>query len=820
MFRLIFFLPLLIAFFPVSLALGQENEGLLNKLLAPGPLIEGHKHLEESRCLDCHEGGKGVPNSKCMDCHKEIRFFVDQKKGFHGLHTQSCRECHSEHKGRQYDSLKIDEKNFDHKLTGFELTGKHGEIKCQDCHTEKRNKKVIRKNEIRYFGKVKSCASCHKADDIHFFKAPFNKKDCNTCHGTKSWKEDVKFDHAKDAKYELQGKHSELKCAECHVPKLKEKNKTSIYKWPDLKTKACLSCHENHHVGTMKAKYQTGKCDTCHTQSSFKITNFDHSVTGYKLKGKHSEIKCQECHKQKVTTVKTSDKRFVFKGLKTDCLSCHKDHHLFGKHKSARYKNPNNCIQCHNEKDWKETHDFTHNQSTRYVIDGEHEKLKCSECHIPQLHKKPPEPAKVGQYFWKNLTTKTCENCHTSPHTREFSPEFLRKRCTECHVTSGWKDQITGKKFDHSKTRFPLTDKHAEIRCNECHVVKGKQVFKFKSAEQKFCIDCHDNVHTKQFNPKFYSQSCVECHTTKTFSEIKPFNHDLTAFALKGEHKKVKCEECHTPTGEKFPGKSKSIRNKYLFPNLEKDGCVTCHSDFHKGQLTNKCSSCHSEDGWKPAKFVHNKQSRFDLKGAHKDLKCNECHKPIPKAKVKYKDRTHPVIRYKPMGMQCIDCHDDVHKGQRGNRCTDCHTEKDWQSTRDFHKNFTLTGVHYALACDECHTDRRKLSGMSTNCMTCHQKDDVHSGTLPNCGDCHRQQFWENADFKHSMSQFPLRGAHRTLNCVDCHGRGIYQGTPSACVSCHLQDALAVTAPNHSGFTNLNSCTDCHKNHFSFSGAQ
>lgn len=797
----------------------QESEGLLNKLLAPGPLMHGHKDLEGDGCLSCHAGGKGVPDVKCLDCHKEIRVFVEKKTGFHGLATKSCRECHSDHKGRDFDAVAFDINNFDHSVTGYKLEGKHAELKCTDCHTEKRTKKHIRPNDTRFLGLAKSCVSCHKADDVHFFKEPWRKKDCNACHGMKSWTQDIRFDHAKDAKYKLEGKHAELKCAECHVPKTKKKGAPhSIYDWPQLESRACLSCHENVHRNTMSAKYQTGQCLDCHSQTSFKIEKFDHSVTGYRLKERHAEIACIDCHKQKSPSLKTNDKAFVFKGLKTDCLSCHKDYHLFKAHKSQRLTRPNDCLQCHNERDWNKVHDFNHNQDTRYKIDGKHTELKCSECHIPQLHKKPPEKATAGQYFWKHLDTKTCQNCHDSPHDNEFSAQFKAKRCTECHVTSGWKDQVTGAKFNHAQTRFELTGKHTELKCSECHVVDGKQVFKFPSFKKNFCQDCHENVHTKQFHTKFSSQSCAECHTTKKFTERKPFDHNLTAFQLKGKHADLKCSECHTPTGEKFPGKNPSDRNKYLFPNLAKDGCLTCHTDIHRGQLSSSCTDCHSEKGWKPVQFDHSEQSRFELKGEHRKVKCDECHKPIKNITVTDGDNIYRVIRYKPMGMDCVDCHKDVHEGRMGARCVECHSERGWKITRDFHRDFTLSGVHYTLSCRECHVDQRKLSGLSSNCLACHQKDDVHSGALPNCADCHRQHFWENADFKHSMSQFPLRGAHRTLDCVACHSRGIYQGTPSSCVSCHLQDALAVTNPLHAGFSNLSNCTDCHKNQFRFSG--
>ncbi|MCX6130947.1 MAG: hypothetical protein NTX25_18055 [Proteobacteria bacterium] len=65
-----------IVFLP-ALAFGQEPkqkfEGLLNQLLAPGPLILGHEKLEHTDCLKSHEAAGGVPNKLCLDCHKEIR---------------------------------------------------------------------------------------------------------------------------------------------------------------------------------------------------------------------------------------------------------------------------------------------------------------------------------------------------------------------------------------------------------------------------------------------------------------------------------------------------------------------------------------------------------------------------------------------------------------------------------------------------------------------------------------------------------------------------------------------------------------------------
>lgn len=830
-----FFLILLLAFFPKGLV--AQSEGILNSLLAPGPMTKGHSNLEGSKCFKCHQSGKGVPNAKCLECHKEIKVFLEQKRGFHGLNQQSCRECHTEHKGRENDTTQVNALTFDHqKMTGYKLEGKHSELKCEKCHFEKRVNKAARPHDPRYMGKASTCLSCHKKDDVHFFKGNWVKKDCNTCHGLKSWKSDIQFNHEKDAKYKLEGKHAEAKCSACHGPS--PKIKTTIYKWPTLQQKECLSCHENVHKGHLSSHFQTGKCSTCHTQKEWKIDSFNHEITKYRLRGKHAEIKCIDCHKQKNEIVSSSRKKdYHWLGLKTQCLSCHEDFHRFGKHTSERLGDLNSCAKCHDENKWKSIHDFNHNQNTRYTIDGKHLELKCNECHVPKnkiisSSTAKSNPKTPGTYHWKFLDSKTCENCHDSPHKKVFTPELLRKKCTDCHSTQDWYAQKDGKGFDHSKTHFALTGAHMKISCAQCHGRKENQVFKFKSENQQFCKDCHQNVHSDQFHPQFSEVSCAQCHTTNNFIERKDFDHKTTRFSLQGAHEKLKCAECHISTTAKFNllkpnynSKQNSVPpdhfvSKFIFSDLKQKECLSCHNDIHKGQVGQKCLNCHSSLGWKIPQFDHNSKTKYPLLDKHAELKCDKCHKTNSSITVSENKKSFPLVKYKPIPNQCVDCHKDPHKGNLGKSCSECHSEKGWSRVRDFHKNFTLTGVHYSLECSECHRDGRKLAGLSQQCISCHQKDDVHNGTIPNCKDCHKQQYWELTSFRHSMSRFPLRGAHRTLECLECHRSGTYQGLSSECTTCHLNDALAVTTQPHSGFANLNSCTDCHKNQFTFKGAQ
>lgn len=812
----------------------NQSEGIMNRLFAPGPLTKGHSALEGSQCLKCHESGKGISNSKCFSCHKDIKAFVDRKTGFHGMRNDSCIQCHSDHKGRTYDSTQIDENKFDHQKTGFSLNGKHSQVSCKSCHTEFRGQNKLRSNEIRYMGSHSTCISCHKKDDIHFFKGNYLKKDCNTCHNVNGWKNNVQFNHQRDGHFELIGKHAELSCQKCHNPeqnKIKTNLDSSIYKWPHLEQKKCLSCHDNFHKNNLSPQFQNGQCTTCHSQKTWKIPNFNHEVTQFILKGKHSSLNCSSCHQQSPVGLENKkdkpNENIKWRGLNQQCLSCHKDYHQFNNHRSTIFKAPNKCLTCHDESSWNEIHDFNHNANTRFKIDGQHKKYNCKSCHLPQTENMKSsfmnplimnlKEKSSGIYHWKSLNEKTCSTCHTNIHIGAFSPNQLQRKCTDCHTTEGWQviNKDINKNFDHNTTRFPLTGKHSLATCTQCHIRDNKKVYRFNNSIKKdFCIECHDNVHLKQFSPQFSDKSCKECHSTESFTQRGPFNHNETRYKLMGSHEKLACQSCHTLTKNIFPTQPPHFMSQFIFKNLNKDQCLTCHKDIHMGQLSRNCDQCHDEMKWKSTKFNHQLQSRFILNGQHEILNCNECHQNIPNQFVLEFNKKIPVTQFKPIGTECETCHTDVHKGRFGNQCSSCHSETNWPTTKNFHKDFSLSGTHFSLQCQECHSQNKKLSGLSLDCQFCHKKDDIHSGTLPRCGECHQQQFWENTRFNHSLSLFPLRGAHRVAQCQDCHSQGVYQGRSTDCYDCHRSDALRATGRPHSDADR--NCVECHTNQFSF----
>ena len=148
--------------------------------------------------------------------------------------------------------------------------------------------------------------------------------------------------------------------------------------------------------------------------------------------------------------------------------------------------------------------------------------------------------------------------------------------------------------------------------------------------------------------------------------------------------------------------------------------------------------------------------------------------------------------------------------------CEECHDSNDWQSINFNHDttHFPLTGQHRDVACISCHKDL-VFRGTQRECYQCHR--DVHNGELGyECGRCHTTTVFtivDNSSGFHDATRFPLRGAHLSVMCADCHkdtAKGHWKGLNTACVSCHYSDYKSTKNPDHtlSGFST--DCTRCH----------
>ena len=204
-------------------------------------------------------------------------------------------------------------------------------------------------------------------------------------------------------------------------------------------------------------------------------------------------------------------------------------------------------------------------------------------------------------------------------------------------------------------------------------------------------------------------------------------------------------------------------------------------------------------------------RTNFPLVGKHRTLGCRECHINL-------------VFEGTPT--DCEVCHwqrrqDDRYGLRLGTRCSDCHTPQSWKKVdpakwnHETDAGFRLEGIHRTLDCEACHGSGG-FEPRSTDCYSCHESDylgtrepnHAEAGFPTSCPSCHNQRAWEDASFNHTG--FVLQGAHASAACSDCHKNGVYTGTSSACVFCHLADYNGTTDPNHSAANFPLDCTQCH----------
>ncbi len=98
--------------------------------------------------------------------------------------------------------------------------------------------------------------------------------------------------------------------------------------------------------------------------------------------------------------------------------------------------------------------------------------------------------------------------------------------------------------------------------------------------------------------------------------------------------------------------------------------CLTCHKDVHLGQLGAKCETCHTDQAFTLTSYTHqNPKQRSFFMGAHVKAACSTCH---VSGAATFPAGKGTAVRY-VIPTECTSCHRDVHNGQLGTRCADCH---------------------------------------------------------------------------------------------------------------------------------------------------
>lgn len=473
--------------------------------------LEGaHLHVT---CFDCHKTKKWAPlkHQECSNCH------ADPHRGSFG---PKCSDCHSTTEGWSKTGVKVaakksskgsSKKGFDHNKTRFPLKGKHRSVSCKRCHGSKLGKMP----KVNFT----DCKGCHKSPHKGQFQRIWKKKKCKTCHSTLGYKNLNKFNHNKDSRYQLLGKHKKVACKSCH--------RSGKYRW--LKgTPDCDVCHADPHKG----KFEPQKCSSCHNFNGFSRKKFDHNKTRFPLVAKHKRVACNDCH--------SSGK---YKGLSTACKDCHNDYH--------KGQLGIECERCHAPTAFNDI-EFDHNREARFRIDGKHIENNCNQCHWG------------GKYKFENLN---CSTCHFDVHNGAHG-----KECDRCHTTSGF-DMEDG---FHEFGEYTLKGVHDQLECKTCHNPKTPvraHPMQCSSCHQdphmgslsNSCYECHNQV---SWNPTTFRHDqtgfdltgahrfldCSSCHYSRVFGGIPTecyFCHfgDFDASVPQHINAPTTCESCHFTFG-------------------------------------------------------------------------------------------------------------------------------------------------------------------------------------------------------------------------------------------------------------------------------
>ena len=601
--------------------------------LTPGPLHRSHEALEGLRnCTKCHQIGSKEFKSNCLSCHQILKSRIEAGQGLHAQEGyDQCQFCHAEHNGKDFALVHWKEgmAQFDHKLTGFELTGAHLKPQCRDCHQTANvvdTKKLLAAGKDlgrTFLGLETDCLACHQ--DIHRGDM---SEDCLSCHDTDAWIPAPKFDHGQ-ASFPLAGAHQKLACEKCHQPAATRDGKTlRIFK--PLAHDECLACHEDTHQGTLP-----NDCLSCHQQDQWvPASKFNHGKTAFTLTGRHLEVACDQCHKpQPVRATRTFTTR-IFEGLNFGtCGNCHQDPH--------QGRLGTDCATCHDTGQWRQvdTKAFRHDQ-TRFPLEGRHGDLSCEACH------KSGQPLTIAKFG-------ECRDCHQDYHQGQFTQGGTKGNCEACHSVEGFLPSAFNIQR-HAQTDFSLEGAHLAIPCIACHQQIGLPEFNPPTTHfnlgTKSCNDCHENQHGERMMAKLGNNGCQSCHDVASWKSIG-FDHGTTDFPLLGAHLSLDCVTCHRkPEADNF----------YLTDSLE-NRCASCHEDIHRGQFAGddgatNCEKCHPNASWQPQLFDHNRDASFELEGAHSQAACQSCHPQEMWNQLSF-------TRFKPLASNCEDCHTQGKQG-------------------------------------------------------------------------------------------------------------------------------------------------------------
>jgi len=656
----------------------------------------------------------------CAECHPkaEAALLAEGERRYLGL-EQRCTACHKDpHEGRfalGCERCHGQERPFGELASfthgeAFPLQGAHARPKCLDCHPKGGDHEVEDLAGHAAPPPARTCQDCHESPHRPAFLEGVARRlglaagdTCASCHDAErgpfsGGAEQMPPELHAESGLALARPHDRARCADCHgtsqsPPRVltaslavdalpPQASAAFAARFPGRSADACAACHADPHGGQFDvAPYRQVGCLACHEREAFAPHAFgaeEHARCAFTLDGRHVKVACNDCHR---APPPPAEGPRVFRGTPRACSACHADVHataLGGEFAAplARREELGGCAACHAGERFAavERPAFDHLRWTGFELGGAHARADCESCH-----RRSQAPAADGRTFGRVAQrfpgpAERCETCHADPHRGAFAKAGAAAGqavgCERCHTTESFKAGEGIAAFDHRAwTGFALEGAHARARCETCHgappppaqgPLPSARSFGFVrerlGREARSCGDCHADPHRGRFDDdasRAAGASCERCHSSESFGAIERAGFDharWTGFELSGVHARAACEACHAPVEPPVAGQPR------LGKALGTD-CAACHADPHAGQFARQgrtdCAACHRETGsFRELEFDHQRDSRFPLDGRHAKLACGACHIPWP---LKSGEK---VVRYKPLGVECIDCHD------------------------------------------------------------------------------------------------------------------------------------------------------------------
>jgi hypothetical protein len=643
---------------------------------SPGPLHPSHasvlKLQGKDGCDACHGKHASELPAACLVCHAEIQQQIDAGRGLHGYlkrdAAMACALCHTDHTGdrmpmvanRSFQAAGFPSPQaFDHaKLGDYVLAGRHIELKCEKCHPSA-PAAFLAEGQKRYLGLAQECVTCHK--DPH--EGAYGT-DCLACHGqSQPFAQAPDFVHP--AEFPLEGGHANQACAKCH----EKTGPTSVLVLlsSEYPVRTCTACHDDPHTGALG-----NDCASCHgTSRPFdQAAEFKHT-DAFPLVGAHAGRACTDCH-ERSGAYSVAALKVQAMTVRT-CQQCHTSPHresvVSAVAQSLQRTHAESCTACHRQEDATflapiATMTPVRHGGTGFALDAPHDKAKCVDCHA-EIGKRPPlaaGPDLASRFaeLYPGRSQQACEKCHEDPHGGQFRAAESGGECIACHAPA----HFAPSNFDlaeHAKTRLPLEGAHRAVACSLCHKEQDA-VVQFVSTPLA-CAACHADVHAGRFDEPGRPvtvqnrSGCARCHDATGFSRITwtPQDHAVwTGYPLNEAHAGVSCAACHRPLAQPDEhGRTMGMASQT---------CSACHADVHAGQFSRQgvtdCARCHTDSAtFAQTTFDHQRDSAYVLDEKHAKLTCAACHRPFDVG------GGAKVIRYRPLGTRCQDCHDPRGRG-------------------------------------------------------------------------------------------------------------------------------------------------------------